>query len=50
MDPVEGWGHPPFSKFKTGIALSKGNTGANSQVETEGKTIKRLAHMGIHPM
>jgi hypothetical protein len=38
-----------LQNFKPELLLSKGNTGTKSGAETEGKTIQRLPHLGIHP-
>jgi hypothetical protein len=32
------------------LLLSKGSTGTKSGIETEGKAIQRLPHLGIHPI
>jgi hypothetical protein len=39
--------HTPIYEKKL---LSKGNMETNSGMETEGKTIQRLPHLGIHPI
>jgi hypothetical protein len=47
---VEGWGQPPISKILIqNLFLSKGNIGTKSGIETEGKAVRRLPHLGIHP-
>jgi hypothetical protein len=41
---------PPthLKSFDPELFLSKGNAGTKNGVETEGKTIQRPAHLGIH--
>jgi hypothetical protein len=49
--PVEGWNHPIHLKNNfLELLLSKGNSRTKSGAETEGKTIQRLSHLGIHPI
>lgn len=42
------WASHPSQKEKK--FQSKGNAGTESGAETEGKTIQRFPHLGIHPI
>jgi hypothetical protein len=52
MTPGCRMGPPTLIKnFNPELLLSKGNTGTKSGgAETEGRTIQRLSHLGIHPI
>jgi hypothetical protein len=40
---------PHLQNFYPELLLSKGNTETKNEIETEGKAIQRLPHLGIHP-
>ena len=40
----------PFQNFNPKFLLSKRTIGTKSRVETKGKSIQRLLHLGIHPI